>query len=156
MARSMPPPSAPTPTPVSAATPPPAPAPAPAPAPSIPRVIEPEAPVVLDIPGSFGPVGLAAILVTDLLNGQTWGYAAVHDLLGAGTSVNMSSFPRSIYQVVNNTGTALPINVPGGPPVTAAANGGSAVLSTHTGIAPGKSVVGKSGSGGAVQGYRFS
>jgi hypothetical protein len=126
----------------------------PAAAPTAPTA--PDAPVALDAPVLFGPVGQAAILITDLLNGQTWGYAAVHDLLGAGTSVNMSSFPRSIFQVVNNTSTALPINVPNGPQVTAAANGGSAVLSTHSNIAPGKSVVGKAGAGGAVQGYRFS
>jgi hypothetical protein len=123
--------------------------------PSVEEVAAPDPPV--EIVASAGTAQqLAAIVVTDLLNGQTWGYAAAHDLLGAGASVNMNTFPRSIFQVVNNTATPLPINVPGGPPVTAAANGGSAVLSTHSNIAPGKSAQGKAGLGGAVQGYLFS
>jgi hypothetical protein len=122
---------------------------------SVEEVASPDPPV--EIVATAGAAQqLAAIVVTDLLNGQTWGYAAVHDLLGAGITANMNTFPRSIFQVVNNTATPLPINVPGGPPVTAAANGGSAVLSTHSNIAPGKSVVGKAGAGGAAQGYRFS
>jgi len=96
----------------------------------------------------------ANIVMIDKLNGQTYGYAAAHDLLGSGTSVNMGAFPRSIYEITNNTATPLPVNVPGGPSVTVPANG-TAALSTHPNIAPGKSVQGKTGSGGAVQGYSF-
>jgi hypothetical protein len=100
-------------------------------------------------------VSNAAIVVTDLLNGTVYGYAAAHDLLGAGTTLNMSNFPKSIFQIVNNTGTPIPVNVPNGPLVTVPANG-SAALSTHSNIAPGKSVVGKIGPNGSSQGYSFS
>jgi len=100
-------------------------------------------------------VSNAAIVITDKLNGQVYGYAAAHDLLGAGTTLSMINFPRSIFEIVNNTGTPIPVNVPGGPGITVPANG-SVVLSTHSNIAPGKSVQGKAGQGGAVQGYQFS
>ena len=80
-------------------------------------------------------VSSAPIFIIDKLNGQVYGYAVAHDLLGAGSVVNMSSFPRSIYEIVNGTGTPIPVNVPGGPPVTVPANG-VAALSTHSNIAP--------------------
>jgi hypothetical protein len=97
----------------------------------------------------------ATIFIIDKLNNQVYGYAAAHDLLGAGTTLSMGNFPRSIFDIVNGAGTPIPINVPGGPPVTVAANG-SAALSTHPNIAPGKSINGKTGAGGAAQGYAMS
>ena len=121
-----------------------------------PLVVEPALPVEALAQAAFVAPVPAVIVITDLLNGQTWGYAAVHDLVGAGTTLNMSNFPRSVFTIVNNSASVLPINVPGGPPVTVAANGGAAALSTHPNLAPGKSVGNKVGQGGSQQGYRFS
>src|SRR5215467_6016813 len=94
----------------------------------------------------------AVIVMKDILNGQVYGFAAAHDMLGAAASVTMGSYPRSIFEIVNGAGTPIPVTVPGGPPVTVPANG-AAALSTHSNIAPGKSIQGKAGQGGTTQGY---
>ena len=97
----------------------------------------------------------AAVIIVDKLNNQVYGYASAANLLGAGASLNMSNYPRSIFEIINTTGTPIPVNVPGGPSVTVPANG-VAALSTHPNIAPGKSIQGRAGQNGTTQGYSFS
>jgi len=91
----------------------------------------------------------APIVITDKLNGKVYGYAAAHDLLGAGSVFYMSSFPPSVFEIVNNTATPIPVDVPGGADITVPANG-AAVVSTHSNTAPGRSAPGKANQGGAI------